>query len=78
MSPTVHTDPTPSQPWPADKLLTLRQVLEQLGVCRATLYKIVKRGDLTIVKLGGASRVRATDLQQYVEQLPKLHAEEAK
>lgn len=78
MSPIVHTDLKASHPWPADKLFTLPQVLEQLGVCRATLYKIVKRGDLTIVKLGGASRVRATDLQQYVEQLPKLHAEGAK
>jgi len=61
-----------------NQLLTIPQVLHHLGVCRATFYKIVKGGDLAIVKLGGASRVRATDLQQYVDQLPELHAEVAK
>lgn len=59
------------------KLLTIPQVLEQLGICRATFYEIVKRGDLTVVKLGGASRVRVTDLYRYIEELPQLHAGES-
>jgi len=77
MSPYQCPRPPESAPdpgWFEQKLLTVPQVLEQLGVCRATFYEIVKRGDLTVVKLGGASRVRVTDLQRYIDDLPQLHA----
>lgn len=70
------TASAPDPRCPSQKLLTVPQVLEQLGVCRATFYEIVKRGDLTVVKLGGATRVRLTDLQRYVDNLPQLHAGE--
>jgi excisionase family DNA binding protein len=64
MSPSVHCQ---------TKLLTVVEVLEQLGICRATFYEIVKRGELPLVKLGSSSRVRASDLQKYVDELPQLH-----
>ncbi len=71
-----RSTPSVLDPLPSQKLLTIPQVLDQLGICRATFYEIVKRGELTVVKLGGASRVRVTDLQQYVDDLPQLHSVE--
>ena len=78
MSPTfqAHGGPPPDLPLSAQQLHTIPQVLDQLGISRATFYKIVKTGDLAVVKLEGASRVRAKDLQRYVDHLPQLHAEE--
>ena len=71
-----RSTPSVPDPLPSQKLLTIPQVLDQLGICRATFYEIVKRGELTVVKLGGASRVRVTDLQQYVDDLPRLYSVE--
>lgn len=39
------------------KLLTIPEVCEQLRISRATLYKLVKRGGLTLVKVGGKSLI---------------------
>ncbi|MBI4589290.1 MAG: helix-turn-helix domain-containing protein [Candidatus Rokubacteria bacterium] len=38
-------------------LLTIREVCERLRISRATLYKLVKRGMLPLVKVGGKSLV---------------------
>lgn len=67
--------PPPDPSSAANQLHTIPQVLDQLGISRATFYKIVKKGDLAVVKLEGTSRVRAKDLQRYVDHLPQLHAE---
>ncbi|MFQ5830632.1 MAG: helix-turn-helix domain-containing protein [Candidatus Methylomirabilia bacterium] len=39
------------------KLLTIPEACERLRISRATLYKLVKRGTLTLVKVGGKSLV---------------------
>ena len=79
MSPTfqAHDGSPPDPTSSAKQLHTIPQVLDQLGISRATFYKIVKKGDLAVVKLEGASRVRAKDLQRYLDELPQLHAEGA-
>ena len=39
-------------------LLTLQQVAEYLGVCRAHVYKLIDQG-LPVIRLGRSVRVRA-------------------
>ena len=39
------------------KLLTIREACERLRISRATLYKLAKRGTLTLVKIGGKSLI---------------------
>jgi excisionase family DNA binding protein len=49
-----------------EKLLTVREVAERLGVCRATAYGMVERGDLPAVRIASAVRVHPADLQALV------------
>jgi excisionase family DNA binding protein len=49
-----------------EKLLTIREVAERLGVCRATVYAMVERGALPAVRIGSAVRVHPADLQALV------------
>ncbi len=39
------------------KLLTIREACERLRISRATLYKLARRGTLTLVKIGGKSLI---------------------
>jgi excisionase family DNA binding protein len=43
-------------------LLTVKQVAVLLGVCRATVYAMVERGELPHVRLGGLVRIRPDEL----------------
>jgi excisionase family DNA binding protein len=49
-----------------EKLLSVRDVAERLGVCTATVYKLCERGELAHVRVLNAIRVRATDLSAFV------------
>ena len=44
-----------------EKLLTVREVADRLGVCRATMYAMVERGELPAVRIGAAVRVDPAD-----------------
>lgn len=48
-------------------LLTVRAVAARLGVCRATVYDLVSRGDLAHVRVSNATRIAPADLAAYVE-----------
>lgn len=46
----------------------INKAVEQLGVSRATIYRLVKAGDLELVKLGArAAGVTGESLHAYVE-----------
>jgi excisionase family DNA binding protein len=45
-----------------DRLLTVRQVAERLGVGTATVYALVTRGELAHVRMSNAIRVAQADL----------------
>ncbi len=45
-----------------ETLLTVTQVAALLGVCRATVYSMVERGELPHLRLGGLIRFRPEDL----------------
>lgn len=49
------------------KLLTIPEACEHLRISRASLYKLVKRGTLRLVKVGGKSLITEEALQKLVE-----------
>jgi excisionase family DNA binding protein len=44
-----------------------RRVLANLGVSRATVERLVNRGELPIVKVAGSTRYDVEDLDDYIE-----------
>jgi excisionase family DNA binding protein len=49
-------------------LLSVSDVAIQLGVCRNTVYKLMKCDSLPSVMLGGVRRVHPTSLQDWLKQ----------
>ncbi|PIW55836.1 MAG: DNA-binding protein [Sphingomonadales bacterium CG12_big_fil_rev_8_21_14_0_65_65_10] len=47
------------------QFLRVSEFCELYAVSRATFYRLVKRGDLPICKIGSATRVRSTDAEQW-------------
>lgn len=49
-------------------LLTIPQTAERLGYKdRRSVYRLIARGELPVVQVGGVSRIDAADLDKYVE-----------
>ncbi|MBY4723903.1 MULTISPECIES: helix-turn-helix transcriptional regulator [Burkholderia] len=52
----MHTPfQSPPAPTPPVKLYRVAEVSKMLGVCRATVYNLVRDGKLTLVKIGKRS-----------------------
>ena len=45
----------------------VNDALAQLGICRATLYKMVKNGELRLVKLAGRTLVPDSEIRRLVD-----------
>jgi excisionase family DNA binding protein len=45
-----------------ERLLTVREVAARLGVCRATVYAMVERGELPFIRVSNAVRFHPADL----------------
>ena len=58
----------------AAPLLTINDTARQLKVCRATVYGIIRRGNLAFVKLNGATRIRPADVADLIERNTKRSA----
>lgn len=52
----------------ADTALTPRQVADQLGISRSKAYDLLDSGELPGFRVGSARRVRASDVQEYIEE----------
>ena len=65
--PTSDAEFVPSGPL----LLTLPEVAAHLRIDRATVYRLLQRGDLPIpvLRLGRSPRVRVADLEQYLAEM---------
>jgi excisionase family DNA binding protein len=52
-------------------LMTIPEVGAELRIDRATVYRLLRRGDLPLplVRIGSSVRVRVADLERYLEQL---------
>lgn len=51
---------------PPPLLYRIQEVMCLLGVSRATIYRMIDRGDLITIKLGTATRITADSLQKIV------------
>lgn len=50
------------------KLLTVKEACQRLRISRATLYNLIKRGDLAFVKIGGKSLIREEAIDRLIAQ----------
>jgi len=48
-------------------LLTLREAAEYLRIDRATLYRLIRAGELTTVRVGKRQRLRPEEIDAYLE-----------
>jgi excisionase family DNA binding protein len=55
----------------AERFLTVKEVAEQLQVCRASIYLWLKDGFPQPLKFGRASRWRASELEEWLRTRPK-------
>jgi excisionase family DNA binding protein len=53
---------------PPVKLLRIREVAEQCGVCRATVYRWLHSGHLSSVKLGKTRRVPSDAVAAFIRE----------
>jgi excisionase family DNA binding protein len=58
-------------------LLTVRDVAAQLGVCTATVYRLVDEGQLAHVRVLNAIRVAPADLAAFIEARRRAEGEPA-
>jgi putative molybdopterin biosynthesis protein len=49
------------------RLLKYGEVADLLGVGRTTVYDLVGKGELPIVKIGRCARVRPNDLEAFID-----------
>ncbi|MBN3779796.1 helix-turn-helix domain-containing protein [Burkholderia sp. Ac-20345] len=54
-------------------LYTIRYVMQRLSVSRGTVYRIARRGDLELVKIGHISRVTGESLRALIERGHTMH-----
>jgi excisionase family DNA binding protein len=55
-------------------LLTREQAADRLGTTERHVRRLVERGILTSVRLGGKVRIRTDDLEACVLSLPRSHS----
>jgi len=59
---------------PVRRAYSVPEAMCVLGLCRDTLYKLIREGRLPARKIGRRTVVLESDLQQFLESLPKLGA----
>lgn len=47
-------------------LLTIKQVQRTLGVSRSMVYRLVQRGELQVIHIGTAIRVRQSEIRRFL------------
>jgi len=58
--------PNPGRPFPA-RLLKPRKAAEILDISTRTLSRLVKNGDIAVVRVGGSLRFTLDDLAAFIE-----------
>jgi excisionase family DNA binding protein len=52
---------------PTERLLTINDVADRLAISRDTVYRLVRSGALTPLRVGERLRFRVGDLEDYLE-----------
>jgi excisionase family DNA binding protein len=52
-----------------DNLLKIREAADEAGVGRTTMYKEIGSGNLVAVKVGRLTRIRRSDLEDWMRRL---------
>jgi excisionase family DNA binding protein len=50
-------------------LLTVEEAADRISICRSTMFKLIRQGDVKSVKVGRLRRVTPSALEDYVRQL---------
>ena len=51
-------------------LITIEGFCDRFAVSRSTVYRLVENGDISLVKIGRASRIRLEDAERWAQSLP--------
>ncbi|WP_226637930.1 helix-turn-helix domain-containing protein [Brevundimonas poindexterae] len=54
--------------------MTIPEACKRLGVSRSTFYNLVAQGKIPLRKVGSSSRVRSDELDDFIQDLPRLAA----
>ena len=57
---------------PTSGFMNVREFMQLYGVGRTTVYRLVARGEITLVKIGTASRIARADADRWASSLPRL------
>jgi excisionase family DNA binding protein len=57
---------------PIRRAYSVPETMCVLGLCRDSVYKLIREGRLPARKIGRRTVVLASDLQQFLEALPRL------
>ena len=60
-----------------DILLTIPEAAKRLRISRATLYTHISAGRLVALKIGAATRIRASAIESFLDAAPRLGADRA-
>lgn len=72
--PSLDGAPPAGEPGGVDQLtVDYRAAGDRLGVSDRTVRRLVEQGDLPAVQVAGCTRIRTSDLQEYVDALPAVH-----
>jgi len=71
------TDATVKKETSGQMLLTVNETAQTLGVCRATVNKLLRAGVLPKLKIGNCTRISSKSLSRYVDALEKQAKEQA-
>ena len=60
-----------------ERLLKMPEVTARLSLSRTAIYRLMAQGDLQPVRIGGALRFTASDIDQFIEDLKGDHRAKA-
>jgi len=52
------------------ELITIEQFCERYAVSRSTVYRLIEAGNISLIKIGRASRIRLADAERWASNLP--------
>ncbi|HUL28723.1 MAG TPA: helix-turn-helix domain-containing protein [Streptosporangiaceae bacterium] len=61
--------PAPPAETPPRLLLTVEEAAERVGICRSSMFKLIRQGEVESVKVGRLRRVTPAALEDFVRRL---------